>query len=496
MDISNLNSGVRTIGKKTSYKKLLHHIDNNTRNANKIPKRLRLKTGCDPGFFFGGLNQIKEGCFIGMPQGEDGNIAVIGGNASGKSSSIAKPTMRHWNGPMCVTDIKGELSEYYEKLYQDELVTRPYIIFDPMDEERLSYDPFDFLLWDDETNLISNIEEMASIIIPHNPNAREPFWDDTERALLAAALLHFFVLGLSFRETLSLILGSTASQLCVRLDGTIDMREKMFIGSLGEMNEETVASVDRGLRNKLIPLAADEHIGHAFRGQREGAKCFSWNDLEHHNIFLRIPLHRVERWGCVVNLMYTQLIHYLERRPEKYSDEGSKSEPTLILMDEFARFGKLDAIIPAISTLRSKNVNFCLILQSLAQLDMIYGQDARRVILDNCQFQAILRANDSETQKYLSNLIGTTIRAQKSVSEQTSKFGDITGYSRQVSENRELRVQPHELSTLEDVLLLTPYGFFRVDKLPPSKGDVQPALLDVPVNDGINDSIWRSLLRD
>lgn len=430
MDISNLNSEVRTIGKKTPYKKFLHHIENDTRVASKIPKRLRLKTGCDPGFFFGGLNQVKKGYFIGMPQGEDGNIAAIGGNASGKSSSIVKPTMRHWKGPMCVTDIKGELSEYYEKLYQDELVTRPYIIFDPMDEESPSYDPFDFLLWDDEANLISNIEEMASIIIPQNPDVRESFWDDTERALLAAALLHYFVLGLSFSETLCRILNSTVSSLCAELDGTIDEREKMLIGSLGEMKEETVASVDRGLRNKLIPLVADERIGHAFRGQREGAKCFSWNDLEYHNIFLRIPLHRVEQWGSAVNLMYTQLIHYLERRPEKYSDEGSKIEPTLILMDEFARFGKLDAMIPAMSTLRSKSVNFCLVLQSLAQLDMIYGKDARRIILDNCQFQAILRANDPETQKYLSDLIGTTIRTHKSVSEQTSKSGNITGYSR------------------------------------------------------------------
>lgn len=111
------------MGIKSPYKKFLHHIENDTRNASKIPKRLRLKTGCDPGFFFGGLNQVKKGYFIGMPQGEDGNIAAIGGSSSGKTTSIAEPTLEHWKGAMCVTDIKGELSEYYEKLYQKGLVT-------------------------------------------------------------------------------------------------------------------------------------------------------------------------------------------------------------------------------------------------------------------------------------------------------------------------------------------------------------------------------------
>ena len=60
---------VNAVGKKTPYKKFLQHIDNDTRNINKIPKRLYLKTDFDPGFFFGGKDQVKEGYYVGMPQG-------------------------------------------------------------------------------------------------------------------------------------------------------------------------------------------------------------------------------------------------------------------------------------------------------------------------------------------------------------------------------------------------------------------------------------------
>ena len=179
--------------------------------------------------------------------------------------------------------------------------------------------------------------------------------------------------------------------------------------------------------------------------------------MERYNIFLRIPAEWIEKWGGAINLMYAQLFRYLERRADKYSADGAKNIQTLLLMDEFPRFGRLDMILPAISTLRSKNVNICLMVQSLAQLDRLYGKDGRRIILDNCQYQAILRSNDEETQRYLSNLIGVEKTMFKSASCHLDEFMNRTGYSEQVSEGRE---------PLIDVLLLTPDGFFRLEKIP------------------------------
>lgn len=234
------------------------------------------------------------------------------------------------------------------------------------------------------------------------------------------------------------------------------------------MDNKTIFGIAQGLRDKLMLFANDSYINHAFRGEREGANCFTWEDLNNCNIFLRIPADKVEQWGGAINLMYTQLIRFLERRPERYTNAGKKNIQTLLLMDEFARFGKLEAITSAMATLRSKNVNICLMLQSLAQLDKIYGAYDKRIIMDNCQYQAILRANDADTQKYLSELIGTCMSNRRSASENMDEHGDITGYGIGMSETREHIVQPHELSTLNDVLLLTPYGYCRVEKLHPS----------------------------
>lgn len=407
-------------------------------------------------------------CFVGLPQGTDGNVLIIGGNGSGKSSGIAKPTLAYFQGAICVTDIKGELSDCYEQLSQNGCVTRPYLVFDPTDPEGPSYDPFGWLMQDNENSLIENLYDIAFAMLPEIPNDNQPFWANMERNAFMAALLYYFKLGLSFSEAITMILSQPISELCEKMAGSNNLHINIFLGEIAAMKPETLANIDAGLRSKLALFVNDPYISHAFRGSREGAVCFAWKDLDTHNIFLRIPEDKIEVWSGAFNLMYSQLIRYLERRPEQYRAEGKNHAQVLLLMDEFARFGKLERMTSAMSTLRSKGVNIFLIIQSIAQLDKIYGEHDRRIIFDNCQFQAILRASDSDTQKYLSERIGTCIRIQRSKSKHTDRKGKTTGYNLQASEVREMMVQPHELATLEDVILLSPYGLYQVNKIGPT----------------------------
>ena len=425
------------------------------------------------GFTFGYLEADDQDTLVGIPEGEEGNILVVGGNGSGKSCGVAMPTLKSWHGAICATDIKGELSRRYEVLYQSGTAVRPYLIFDPTQTDGPSYDPFWWLLEDSASNLMSNIWEIVLAIVPAAMEDNQPFWVESEQALFAASLLYFFKLGLSFSETVCEIMSTDISSLCETLSVSEDVQVKMLLGSPMALKADVLAAIDRGLRNKLMLFASDPYIGHAFRGVREGAMCFNWNDLEHTNIFLHIPANKVEQWGGAVNLMLTQLLRYLERRPEKYCLEAEQIPHTLLLLDEFARFGKLDMLPAAMATLRSRKVNLCLLAQSIAQIDAIYGVSERRIILDNCQFQAILRANDPETQETLCRLIGTRIQRHHGVSQQLgASVKNTVGYSIQTSEVRDWMICPHELATLKDILLLTPHGFLRVQKFTSSESDI------------------------
>ena len=438
-----------------------------------IPKQMLLKSREGPrshvgGFVFGSPAQ-SAGSLVGLPPRAEGNIMVTGGNGSGKTSGTGKASLACLSGSACVTDIKGELSLWYKKLFEEGIVTRPYIIFEPTDPESVGYDISDAIGQGVENGEMDNLDDLGFSLLPDIPNDHQPFWRKMERNYLMAAFLYYLPFKLGFSATLLEILSRPASSLCKEMLKRDDLRIKILLGEIASTKPETLANIDAGLRSELAPLANDVCIAHAFRGPEEGAKCFRWKDLEDHVIFLRIPESKIDAWGGAINVMYSQLIRYLERRPDRHSHEGKEMTQILLLMDEFARFGKLERLPSAMATLRSKGVNVCLMAQSIAQLDKIYGVENRKIIFDNCQYQVILRANDADTQNYLSGLIGSHTVMQRTVSRRFDKGGKkILEYSEQLSESRQPILQPHELATLQDVALLSPYGFHLIKKIPPT----------------------------
>jgi len=129
---------------------------------------------------------------------------------------------------------------------------------------------------------------------------------------------------------------------------------------------------------------------------------------------------------------------------------------------------ELCTVATALTTLRSKKITICLIIQSLAQLDLLYGPAQRRVILDNCAYKAILGASDAETQEYFSRLVGTVEATRQGQSTSYAADGDEQrGHTiSQHTVDRRI-VQPHEFATLRDVVLLTPCGYYRAGKIKP-----------------------------
>ena len=154
------------------------------KNNTTIPPTLLLNKNKEPGFCFGTSNNHDSAQYVGFLQGTEGNVLISGSNGSGKSASIIKPTLATWSGALCVTDIKGELSDYYAKLYKSGITTRPYKIFNPF-KYFLSYDLFSWLAQDKAENLVSNIWEIVLAINPDNPNDHQPFGNKTEQGILA-----------------------------------------------------------------------------------------------------------------------------------------------------------------------------------------------------------------------------------------------------------------------------------------------------------------------
>lgn len=505
---------------KENLKDLIEQIivkrdESSKRQGNEIAESM-IQTGAGPGYFFFGKKQFQKGSFyIGKPQDVDGHILVLGGAGTGKSSCIAIPTLCTWRGPIFAIDIKGELTMGWKGYRQNG--NRPCKVFEfSCAKDSCRYDPFYFLRESDPNDLVQNAREIAQAIIPIQADTREPFWSQAAQNVLTAVILYVCgketpvvdsdtgektgeVLRGSFNDAMELIQSKPIWRLIEEIGKSENEAAIMHINQFRGIKEpddnKTLMGIAAELSNRIMSFATDNRIRTAFTPDTE-TELLRWEDLENTSVFMRIPEDKLGQWDGAITLMLTQLIRTLERRPDRYSAEakGRNLPSVLLLLDEFPRLGKMDVIQNAVSTLRSKGVTICLIMQSLAQLDKTYGCEVRRIIVDNCQYKAILGVTDPDSQKTISDMTGSIFVKNGSVSHTDSisggsstgsSYGDsyssTNNDSRGISNSasftytivREPIVFPHELATLKDILLITPNGFCRVDKSPYYVGSVK-----------------------
>lgn len=450
------------------FANLMSSINNPPIRAGRnIPEKMLLEIE-ESGLYLGLESEYGKGYYVGKKAGDDGNILISGINGSGKSFILAKSVIETWHEPFIALDCKGELSNHYKTLRHKGLVKRDYMVFDPTNDGT-HYDPFSTLKEEDKY-FVENVREIAYTLIPMPPNSPDSYWINMARDLLSAIIVYGFSIGLDFIETMIIAVNLSVPELLEKIKHSNFVIAKMFVSDITDLKKEHQAAIGTDMKQHIIVFATDSCIQEALSSSKKNT--FSWDDIttadEAPNIFLRLNQDRLEQWGSMTRLILTQLIRTLERRPDKQSPQGRNIRPILLLLDEFPLLGKIAAITNALTTLRSKRVTFCLMIQSIAQLDAIYGHDVRKIIVDNCQYKAILNITEPDSQEYFSRLIGSIPVGRQSISRNHDPYVGRITYGQQIQEVRDPLILPHEFATNTDILLHTPYGFFSTLKLPVS----------------------------
>ena len=473
---------------------LFNHDYRPEREGNNVPLYMLSRKKRETGFFFG----VKRRgwwddyvTYVGKPLNVDGHIIGVGGAGTGKSACIAKNVLETWDAPIFAIDIKGELSEYYIKFQKNKIgipaedysedeedlplkevyanrereLLKNCIVFDPTNKGGYGYDPFYFLRTGGEEYLSQNAREIALSILQAPVGLKDRFWIETAQSIFTGAILYYFGIGANFRETMIAFQTKDVDELIKDIMESDNTAAKSFVIHARKAKPETLAGVAMEISNKISVFVTDPFISTAMCDSKEDTNYFNWSDLEEKHIFLKLPEDKLEQWESALALMINQLIRTLERRADRHSEQGKKLSPILILLDEFPRLGKVEAIKNALATLRSKNVTICLMVQSIAQLDDIYGDKSRRVIFDNCAYKAILSVSERDNQRYISDLIGSCEIDKISHGVQyDSGEGIEVGYGTHTSKHREPIIFPHDLAKLNDIVLITPKGYCRVNK--------------------------------
>jgi type IV secretion system protein VirD4 len=399
--------------------------------------------------------------YICKPETTDGHALIVGFAGSGKSSCLAIPTLQKWGSTAFVIDIKGELLKHSE-LYRTNIK-----VFNPTVETSYGYDPFYCLR--KSSNPAQEARAIAQAIIPLPIDVREPFWIESAQAILCGVFLHCNNRGLSFLRTIQHTLNTPPKHLVQALSQSPVDEVRYCVSSLVGMDEKTLAGIMGEVSRNILPFVTDKDLISAL--SRE--KNITPEDLEYgRDVYIQIPEHLVNQWRSLLTLIVNQFLRCMEQRNE----ENAKT--ILFLLDEFPRLGKITATLDGLATLRSKKVTICLIVQSLAQLDVIYGEKERKVIADNCTYKAVLGAGDYDTQKYFSGLAGKYEKKVKSNTRNKDFMGLIGGTAETTHQQEKDYIKSQEFSNLEDIILFCPNAceveksadknipFCRVEKAP------------------------------
>jgi len=80
---------------------------------------------------------------------------------------------------------------------------------------------------------------------------------------------------------------------------------------------------------------------------------------------------------------------------------------TFFILDEFGQLPKMDGILTLLTQGRSKNGSAWLLIQDVAQIKKIYGNEGSSIIINNCGNLSFFSVSDEETASTLSKSIGS-----------------------------------------------------------------------------------------
>jgi len=439
-------------------------LDKSLKFISKYPENLLHRSPPYSGVYFGTTRIVGRKYTVAKSLEDDGHISVFGGSGSGKSSCMVKRTLAYCKDSFLAIDINGELYDYWKEIATPD--RKPVKVLNLTDDEGdfSTIDPF-HLLKTAGGNVVQYCRELVQCLLPLPANVKEPFWIESAQCILTGIILHYFSEDYGFNETMEFIMGIPLHELIEGIHNGENETAKMLVAQFKDIedlsNNKMLLSISTTITSRLIAFATGPAVKTIFEPSEN---TLQWSDLDTHNIFIRIDQSKLEQLGPVISMLLTQLVRHLERRPNGYTTEGRNMRPVLLLSDEFPRIGKVDVIINALATLRIKKVTIAMFLQSLSQLDLLYGVHQRKIIMDNCPYLAVLSVNDVDTQKYISQRIGD--RKVQQVSQTLSNNEVKLKSSNTYSYQYEPVVRPHKLSNPKDIKLITPEGHYNVKKNP------------------------------
>lgn len=278
--------------------------------------------------------------------------------------------------------------------------------------------PFDkrCAAWDMAKDIIkpSTALQVATILIPENESASQPFFSNAARQLVAGVLQAFILLKpgqWDFRD----VINATKSKarlatLLSKTPYTKDLPEQYL------NNEGTAGSI---LSEIATHMGAYEHIAAAWSKASEKVSLTDWVSGNYILILGNDAAHRAAI-DSVNKLIFQRLTELILAKPE------TKNDQTWIFLDEIREAGKLEGLSRLLNMGRSKGACVVLGFQDIEGMQSVYGEKEANEIVGQCNHMSLLRLNSPKTAQWASDRVGSSETIDEDISFQKGRTTQIS----------------------------------------------------------------------
>lgn len=307
------------------------------------------------------------------------HLALISRSGGGKTTSYVLPNIYKLATEKCsmiITDLSGEIFNHTSG-YLEKQGFNVYVL-DPLNlDESLRYNPLEYANNSLDIDMVSDILIASSGL--KGQKADDRLWSDGAKSIISILVKTLkatddkqFINLANVRYLLNNF-GSTGEKLDEFIKRYAD--DKTFSEYQGfiSSNEKAIQSFITTANIALSPIGINDNLE-----KLTYSNTINFENLrkEKSVVYIRIKESQQEQYSFLLNLFYTQLFNtMLNKLPEK------NDLMIYCLLDEFGNMN-VPNFHTIITTIRKYKVSISIILQSINQLNEVYGVNKAKTILD------------------------------------------------------------------------------------------------------------------
>ena len=341
--------------------------------------------------------------------GQNNHDLICGPSGKGKTGGYVNPNLLDPSESMLVVDTKGLLyKQHMENLQSKGFKVAVLDLVNPKNST-VGYNPLAYIRRDRRGNYSQKDMKSVMNAMVAESYKSDPYWTASARkymSMIVSYVLEF----LPKKDHNMTSVVAIHQELCAGnmfslLQVTADENpESMFTGNFKQVvglkeSEKTWACVLDFASNALDVYDVKE------MKVLWTKKTVDFGVLGREKSILFVNISDMDRtYDSVLNLLYIQALQVLVAEADK-NPNGRLIQPMRFIMDDFTSGAPIKDFDKIISVIRSRDISVSLIIQSLSQLETLYGVGESKTILNNCDHILYLGGQDKETMAYIADRI-------------------------------------------------------------------------------------------